>query len=319
MKLVPLAAAAAAALGSIALAACYRDRAPDAPPGERTEEGRAAGAASSDELAFLPLDSELVLGLDVRQIVGSPLWKQLEPQLMDRIGPRLGEVRAACGYEPLAVLRNVTVGVKLTEPFDGVIVVRGLPRDKTLACVTRVLPNRPGITVERGVVTVPSDGPNEPPAVMAFANATTLVVTTSRGKLDAALASGAPLRGSRAFTELWELVNARDAVWGVVNGASRAFASLASFGVRPRAVLGSASLASGLALTGRMRLGSPDEATQLASLGQAQVSALQSMAEKVEVGSEGTDVTLRVEMTTAQVETIARMLSAMAGSMFGGP
>ncbi|HWO22395.1 MAG TPA: hypothetical protein VNO30_26735 [Kofleriaceae bacterium] len=319
MKLVPL--AAAAALGSIALAACYRDRAPDGVTGARTEEGRAAAAAtaSSDALAFLPVDAELVLGVDVRQVVGSPLWKQFESQIMGRIGPRLGEIRAACGYEPLDALRSVTIGVKLAEPFDGVIVVRGLPRDKTLACIGRALPSRPGITVERGVVTIPGDGPNEPPAVMAFAGATTLVLTTSRPKLDAALMSGAPLRGSRAFTELWGLVNARDAIWGVVNGAARAFDALASFGVRPRAVLGSASLANGLSMTGRMRLGTPDEATQLAALGQSQIGSVQSMAEKVEVGADGTDVTLRVDMTTAQVDTITRMMLSMAGSMFGGP
>ena len=316
MRLAPL--IAAAALGPIAMAACYRDRAPAGPAGDRAEQGRAA-AASSDELAFLPLDAEVVVGLDVRQIVGSPLWRHFEPQLMQRIGPRLQDLRAVCGFDPLATLRSVTIGLKVTEPFDGVLVVRGLPRDKTLACIGRALAQRPGVTVLGGVVTVPGDAPGEPPAVMAFVGASTLVITTSRAKLDAAFASGAPLRRSRAFVELWELVNPRDAVWGIVNGASRVFDSLSALGIRPRAVLGSASLAGGLALTGRVRLGSPEEATQLASLGQSQVGSVQSLAEKIEVGADNTDVTLRIEMTTAQVDTLADMMLMMAGSMFGVP
>ncbi len=317
MKLPPL--IAAAVLGPIALAACYRDRAPDGAAGDRAAQDRTAAAAQSDELAFLPIDSEVVLGVDVRQVIGSPLWQHFEPQLMQWIGPDLQELRAACGFDPLAMLRSMTIGVKVGDPVDGILVLRGLPRDKTLACIGRALAQLPGVTVEGGVVTVPSDGPGESPAVMAFAGASTLVITTSRARLDAAFTSGAPLRRSRAFAELWELVNPRDAVWGIVNGASRVFDSLSSFGLRPRAVLGSVSLASGLAMTARMRLGSRDEATQLASLGQSQAAAVQSMAEKVEVGAEGTDVTLRIEMTTEQVDTVARMMLVMAGSMFGRP
>jgi hypothetical protein len=286
-----------AVLGPIALGACYRSGAGG------TEQGRPPGG-SGDELAFLPQDSELVVGLDARQILASPLWKHFEPRIMRRIGKSVQDFRAMCGYDPLVALRGMTVGVKLAEPIDGVFVVRGLPRDQTIACAGRAL-GQTQLQIKGGIITVPGDGQRRPPAVMAFADATTLVIATSRERLDAALAAGAPLRRSGAFSVLWALVDARHPLWGIVNGTSHAFDSLSALGVRPRAVLGSIELAGGLSLTGRMRLGTPDEATQLASLGQAQAGALQSMADKVEVGADGPDVTLRVDLSIAQVDSLA--------------
>ena len=291
-----------AVLGPLALGACFRGGSSDgaAAGGAR---GRAPGG-SGDELAFLPVDAELVVGLDARQILASPLWRHFQPRIMKWIGKSVQDFRAACGYDPLAALRGMTLGIKLAEPIDGVFVVRGLPRDQTIACVGRALAQTQ-LKIEGGIITVPGDGPGNLPAVMAFADATTLVIATSRGGLDAALAAGAPLRRSRAFSELWALVDARRAMWGIVNGAARAFDSLSALGVRPRAVFGSVGLAGGLSLTGRMRLGTPDEATQLASLGQAQAGALQSMADKVEVGADGPDVTLHVELTAEQIDSLA--------------
>jgi hypothetical protein len=299
----------AVAVGSIALGACYRDRAPGGAAEARAERARAA--ASRDPLAFLPMDAELVIGVDARQIFASPLWKQLQPRLEPQLDGAVRDFRAACGYDPLGALRGVTLGMRIAEPIDGVIVLRGLPRDKTMACVGRALARQLPITIEGGVITVPSDGPGDPPLVMAFADATTLVIATSRGKLDAALASGAPLRRSRAFSELWARVDARHAIWAVANGGASAFDGLALLGARPRAVLGSIALAGGLSLAGRLRLDTPDEATQLASLGQGQLGPVQAMVERVELGAEGTDVTLRIEVTWEQAESLAAMALMM--------
>jgi hypothetical protein len=299
-----------AALAPIALAACYRGGASGGTIENRTQEARTT-AAAGDELAFLPLDSEIVIGLDARQILASPLWKHAGPRLMTELGKGLQDFRAACGYDPVATLRGVTMGLKARTPLDGVFVVRGLPRDKTMACITRAIPRRAAITVEGGVITVPSDGPDDPPAVMAFAGPTTLVIATSRAELGAALSSGAPLRRSRAFSELWALVDAKRAMWAIVNGSSSAFDGFSRFGVRPRALLGSVALADGLSLTGRMRLATPDEATRLASLAQPQLGAAQGMADKIEVGADGTDVTLRVDLTTAQVDTLVGLALPM--------
>ncbi len=312
-----------AATVPIALGACYRDRGAGATLENRPDDARAE-AASADELAFLPLDAELVFGLDARQLFASPLWRHFEPRLRSEIGGSLRELEAACGFDPFATMRGVTLGLKASEPIDGVIVVRGLDRDRTMGCIQRALSPRARVSIERGVVTVSGDGPKDPPVLMTFAGRSTLVVATSRGRLDAALASGAPLRRSRAFLELWQLVDAKQAMWGIVNGTSSAFDALSSLGMRPRAILGSVGLAAGLSLTARVRLGTADEAAQLAQLAQTQVGMLKSMADRVDLGAEGADFTVRLDMTAAQLEAVAGLLMGAMGpggmpNPLGGP
>jgi hypothetical protein len=308
-----------AALGSIALGACFRDRAPGG-----TLENRPGGprelAASGDPLAFLPIDSEILIGVDARQVLASAVWKQLEPQIMPMLAEGMREFQARCGYDPLETLHSVTVGLKDGETLDGVFVMRGPDRERTMKCLAGELPKGVRLTIDRGVITIPSDGPGDPAVVMTFAGARTLVAATSREKLDAALAGGAPLRSSRAFAELWGLVDSRQAAWAVVNGASSAFDDLTALGIRPRALFGSIGLASGLSLTGRVRLASPDEATQLAALGQGQLGMFKAMADRVDLGTTGADVTVRVDMTAAQVDSLSRLLlGSMLGNPLGGP
>jgi len=304
-------------LGPAALGACYRDRAPAGPLANAEPAADARAAAENDPLAFLPLESDVVIGLDARQILGSGLWRYLEPRLMQRFGGGLAELRQACGYDLLAALRSVTVGVRLGSSTEGVIVLRGLPRDRTTACLARGVAGRGPARIEGGVITVPGASPDEPPASMAFAGAATLVLGSTRAALAAALSAGAPLRRSPAFFELWSRVDARRAAWLVANGNSSVFDRLSALGVRPRALLGSISLASGLALTGRLRLGSPDEAAQLSSLAQAQSGALQGMAGRLEIGAEGSDVTVQVELSEAQLETLAGLALGVWSSRTG--
>lgn len=305
MQLARLAAAAAIAMCSLAPGACFRGGA-KAPPLEN-RAGAARAVSSADLLAFLPKDSEVVIGLDARQLLGSPLWQHVQPRVLRAIGQDMEEFRKACGYDPVAALRGVTIGMKTGEPEEAVFVVRGLPRDQTMACIGRVLAGQGQVTVQGKIVLLPG----EPAAALTFVDATTLVLATSRDELEEALAAGAPLRSSRAFSELWSQIDPKHAAWMIANGAARAFSSMASMGVRPRAMLGSIALGDGVALLGRLRLQTADEATQLAAVGQGQLGAFQSMVSKIELGAEGPDVTLRVEMTDAQLQSLAGLVLPM--------
>jgi hypothetical protein len=302
MQLARLAAAATCSIALGALGGCFRDGA-KAPPLEN-RAGAPRAVSTSDLLAFLPKDSEVVIGLDARQLLGSPLWQHFEPRVLRAIGQDMEQFRKACGYDPVAALRGVTIGMKTGEPEEAVFVVRGLPRDQTMACLGRVLARQGQVTVQGKIVLLPG----EPAAALTFVDATTLVLATSRDELEEALAAGAPLRTSRAFAELWGQIDPKHAAWMIANGAARAFSSMASMGVRPRAMLGSIALGDGVTLFGRLRLPTADEATQLAAVGQAQLGAVQSMVSKIELGAEGPDVTLRVEMTDAQVQALAGLL-----------
>ncbi|HWU87916.1 MAG TPA: hypothetical protein VN253_11605 [Kofleriaceae bacterium] len=316
------------ALGLAASGACFHGGGGGGRTGlENTAEKARYAASAADALAFLPADSEFVLGLDMRQVVASPLWKQFEQRLMQRVGKPLQEFKAACGYDPILTLRTMTIGVKVVRGDDpeGVFVVRGPDRDKTLGCMRSPVFAKDGrtITVDRGVVTIPGKGAGDSPTVMTFVDASTAVFMTgpqaTRAQLEAALASGAPLRKSRAFSELWSGVDPKQTLWIVVNGSSKMFDPLASLAARPKSVVGSLSLANGLSASGRVRFDSADQATQYASMLQGQLGMAKPMVEEVDVAADGPDLTLRLAMTVSQIESIVAMMGGMLGGGAGGP
>lgn len=319
------------ATGLAALGACFGSSSGGGGGGtgiQNKATGASYAATASDALGFLPADSEIVLGLDMQQVFGSPLWKRYGDGLVAKVAKEMSEFKTACGYDPLATLRSLTIGMKLAggDNPEGVFVVRGPDRDKTMACIPRTYAKEGRkAQIEGGVVVVPGKGGTDYPTAMTFVDATTAVFATgpqmSRPKLEALLAAGAPLRKSRAFSELWSGIDPKQTMWMVMNGSSKAFDALASMGSRPKSVIGSLSLANGLAATGRVRFDSADQATQLAGMVQGQLGMFKSMVEEVEVAADGPDLTVKIGMTVPQIEAIISMMGGMlgGGGGFGGP
>src|SRR5262245_3866882 len=129
-------------------AACSKDEKKSANPGDKTaEKGDKPGVASSgggavDDLTLLPLDSELVLGINFAQVQQSALWKQfVEPKLMSgEAQTKLAEFKAKCDFDPMASFKTVSVGLKGlggAKP-DGVIVAHGIDKGKALTCFDKM-------------------------------------------------------------------------------------------------------------------------------------------------------------------------------------
>src|SRR6185312_107351 len=93
--------------------------------------------AGADDLSLLPVDSEMVMGLNFAQLQTSALWKQFSPKLMEKAATGLAEFKVACGFDPLEAVKSVSMGLKGlggAQP-DGVIVVHGPEKAKVMACV----------------------------------------------------------------------------------------------------------------------------------------------------------------------------------------
>lgn len=275
----------------------------------KAASARAASLAASDPLAFLPVDSEVVVGVDFRQITQSALWTRFGGDLMKRAGGGLQEFKAKCGYDPIASMRNAAFSIKMeADKPSGVFVVRGIDRDKTMACIPQSFPDRPAKVDGAFVTFPPEDGIA---TVLTFVDASTAVAVigpqASRVQLEAAIAAGAPLRKSPAFGALWSHADAKQTVWVVVNG--KLLAVLAALGAPPKALVANVSLANGLTLAGRLQFASPDQATQVATAMQSQATAAQAFVEKIDISAAGNDVSLGVRMTMPQLEGLFGMLS----------
>jgi hypothetical protein len=292
-----------ALLPLVLVAACYRGGGPaPATPPEPPQRVRTA----ADPLAFLPADSELVVSIDAAQLRASMLWERIETTLRLAADDMLAAFLVHCGYDPVASVTRVTAGLRSVRarPVEGVMVLRGVDRDQTLKCLAEL--RDPRITIHGAFATL-SYGEV---SILGFATAQTLVVLTGRQASEQALArildGGAPLRATPWFRELFGFVQTSEALWFVL-GAS-GFGQNATLGIRPLALLGAANLANGFTGTLRVRLETPDMASNLVALAQSQSATAKQVLEEFEATAEDADVVVRLSMTQTQLDAVLTML-----------
>ncbi|HUS30451.1 MAG TPA: hypothetical protein VMZ53_18205 [Kofleriaceae bacterium] len=293
-----------------------------------TGGGALVAPAGSDDLSLLPADSEMVLGLNFAQLQQSALWKQFSPKLMEKMEKGLNDFKTACGFDPMAAVKTVSMGLKgigADQP-DGTIVVHGLDKAKSMACLdkakTEAAKQGSEITVDGEVFTVKDK--NGQLTAWTFVNADTLVgavgPTASKDTVTAMAKGTSALKSSQTFLEMYNKVNTKESLWLFVNGNAPFMAKAAQAGVKPKAVFGSVNVTDGLTVDMNIRLGSADEATQLVNMmkGQTQSPQVKQMFDKLDVTAVGTDAKIAVAMSNAKLQQLIGMVGGMMGGLGGG-
>ncbi|HEY0477458.1 MAG TPA: hypothetical protein VGD37_08025 [Kofleriaceae bacterium] len=315
-------------LGLGLLAACKKDdKSSPAPGGDKTAETSAqGGAATGDDLSYLPVDSELVLGMNVSQLRQSSLWKQfVEPKLMTgETQQKLAEFKAKCGgYDMMNAVRSASLGLKnlTTAPPTGVVVVHGLDKTKTLDCIEKnkgEIVNEGGEVKREGDVLLLKDKRGQTSA-LSFLNDSTLLVglgdnATAAG-MKAVAAGGSTLKSSPKFLEMYKKVNTGDSLWLLVNGR---LLDKAPMGMKARAVFGSINVTSGLGVDLRVQFESPDQATQAAGMLNGQAKQAQAYVDKAEFTSDGAELHASVMMSQQKLQALISQLGGLLGAFAGG-
>ena len=275
--------------------------------------------ANRDVLAYLPVDMDVVGSVDAEGLRASAIWaKYLEPGLEG--DSALTRFEQTCGFDPTMTITRISFALTTTNgTAGGAVVLRGLDRERTLACAARPHPG-PKTSVDRGVIDWVDDDQHW---LIGFADARTAVMYSStslaRAQLDAVLASGAPLRGSAAFGELFASVDTSATAWVLVNGRAHAFDALASVAPRPSGVVGAVTLAAGLAIKVRARMASPADAATVTTMLQTYAASVRSMVSRLDVAVEDSDATLVVEATPDQLGALAGMMGGVFGGGSGTP
>ncbi len=313
-------------VGSLLFAACYKDpgatrTGPRSPDNAVAVKGPDYSATLADPVGFLPVDSELVLALDVDSLRKSPLWPQLAGKLSQATGPALRQFQEACGFDPMTTIHAITIGFKnlKQETPDGVIVVSGLDRPKLMGCIGKVKP-KPGSTesvvVDGDVILATSS--NGGKSAFAFVDASTIVgaigANVGKPQLMAVLSAGAPLHTSPAFAELLKLTDLEASLWTVMNGSSSIFdQATGALGMRPKAVFGSVNLTAGLTMNVRMRLDSAAQAQQLQQMVSGQIGMARAMFDKLDITTDNADLVVTLAMTEQQLNNIMQMVLGAVG------
>ncbi len=284
---------------------------------------------NGDDLSLIPADSDVVMGLNFAQLQKSALWKKfVEPQLLKPdVQSKMADFKDKCGFDPMTSVSSVSLGMKgiggQNDKPDGVIVVHGLDKAKTVACLTKmkaeIEKDGTKLTDDGGIYTFTKDGNS---AAMTFVNDSTLaVVVGTNGNtagVKAATAGTSALKTSPAFVDMYSKIKTGDSLWMLANGNSPIFDKASALGVKPKAVFGSVNVTDGLTLDLRIRLNTPDEAKNLSNMVEGQKKQAAAMFDKFDVGTENADLKVSIAMSTQKLEQLVSQIMALAGGMGGG-
>lgn len=285
--------------------------------------------AGADDLSLLPADSEMVMGLNFAQLQQSALWKQFAPKLMEKAASGLAEFKAACGFDPIEQIKSVSLGMKGLDGGkqpDGAVVIHGLDKAKSMACLDKAkaeaAKNGSEITVDGEVFTVKAKSGET--TAWTFVDSDTLLgsigPTASKDTVLAAAKGTSALKTSQTFVEMYSKINTKESLWLLINGNAAFMQKAAQAGVKPKAVFGSVNVTDGLTLDLRIRLATADEATQLVNMmkGQTNNAQVKQMFDKLDVSADGTDAKISVAMSNQKLQQLIGMVGGMMGGMMGG-
>ena len=277
--------------------------------------------AKNPDLPILPVDSEIVAGINVSQVQQSGLWKQYALPFIQSQTPLLKSIKTSCGFDPLQTVTSISVGIKnLTTQPDIVAVVHGLDKAKMLGpCLAKIkaelAKEKTKVAVDNGVVTMVGTGPGEQLAY-TFTDDHTLVgafgTNGTKAGVMALAQGGSTLPQSTGFVDMYSKIDTSLSAWGLANGNSHVFDKLAAL-VKPQAVYGSLDFTDSIGLDVRMRVDKEDQARQLVGMGTSQQAATKQYFDKFVVTQEGNDVHVVVGVTAAQLKAIRDQFGGMLG------
>ena len=116
---------------------------------------------------------------------------------------------------------------------------------------------------------------------------------------------------------MYSKINTKDSLWLLVNGNAPFMAKAAQAGVKPKAVFGSINVTDGLTVDMRIRLGSPDEATQLVNMAKGQTIEPAGQADVRQARRHRRTARTRRSRSRCRRQKL-KQLVAMVGGMMGG-
>jgi hypothetical protein len=208
----------------------------------------------------------------------------------------------------------------------GVLVVHGPEKAKVMPCIEKykaeAAKQGADVTVDGDVILI-KDNKGQTTA-LTFVDDTTVVgvvgPNATKDGVKAAAKGGSALKSSQTFIEMFSKLNSQDSLWIVINGNSGLLDKGAAVGVKPKAVFGSLNVTDGLALDGRVRFATPDDATSFVSMAKSQIDnpQVKSMFDKLDVTADSSDAHIVITLSSQKLQALVGMVGGMFGGMMGG-
>jgi hypothetical protein len=264
-------------------------------------------------LDYLPADVDIVMHLDVAKLRRSKLWASYANDVAKVVMRGF----AHCSDEPMKEITSITIGIPLETELD-VFVVRGIDRDKTLACLRDL---KTKFKFDGELVSYPVKSGMH---LLKFVDATTAVIQgpkqPTKDTLTKALQAGAPL------AENSDLVAAiESARKSGVDDAAFTLVSRPGSTVLARKTADTGTLkqmAATVRLTDRidvrysMTFGTTADAAQMAKTMKEQLdnASIKQMFDRLDTKMQGETITIDMGMTEPQLSSFAGIFRGMLGS-----
>lgn len=278
-----------------------------------------------DDLGLIPVDSEIVGGIDLGALMKSALWKQYMEPLFQKadVQQKMAEFKATCGIDPTKAVTTITFGLKNVQSApEGVVVAHGLQKTKLLACFDKQKALKKGdVEMTRdGDVILIKDKSGQPAAVQFIDEGTAVMAfgpSGTKAGIAKYVAGGSPLKTSKAFMDMYGKLNTGDTLWALVNGQGKLLDNFAAIGAKPTAAFGTLNVANDLTMSLRLRLANPTEAKNLAGAMQMQAKQALMFLDKFDVGNDGADLTVGVAISDVKLKALAKQFGGAFGKAKG--
>jgi RNA polymerase sigma factor (sigma-70 family) len=291
------------------------------------------------DLALLPADSDAVIGVNFAKVRQSALWQRyVAPKLASVEGIR--EFDALCGFDPLASLGSISLGLKGLDAGDntsGVIVIHGFDKAKAMSCfdhrgVPEAEKDGSKVTIDGDVVLITDANDREHVAFTFIDTTTALIVmgTDAKSKqgVERIAAGNSGLQSSSTFADALQAINTDDSLWLMLADGSSIMkivnTTIAPFtSIKAGTAYLSLDVTDTLALDAGLRLGSAETVGKLVSTIQGQM-AQHEVAETVsryfdqlDVLADGSDLIVSLAMSGDQIAQLVSSITT-AGNVTVG-
>ena len=285
------------------------------------KDGKIIGI-TGDDIAMLPIDADLVAGVNFQQLQLGGLWKTFVMPMITKDQAKLDEFKAKCGFDPMTALRSASFSLKNIDTSgkmpDFVAVVHGIHKKEGLACLTAMHDKggdkAPQLTMDGDYVSLAKDSAT---IVGTWVNDTTFLVEGPHGTKDdlAKLAKGDDaLRTAAQFVDMFGKLNPNDSLWFLLKGSAKIVDQASAIGLKPVAVFGTVNAGDNIAADLRLRNADAAEATKAKDTLTALAGQAKNFApvDKIEVAQDGNDVRIQAMMSGDNLRKAQQM-------MHGGP
>jgi hypothetical protein len=281
------------------------------------KDGKIIGRAG-DDVAMLPLDADLIGGVNVQQLQLGGLWKDFVIPMIAKDPKKLEDFKTKCGFDPLATVKSASFGIKNIDTSgnfpDSVFVVHGITKAQGLACLEKMkadIGHNIVVTVDGDYVSFTRDSYA---TVATWTNDNTLLIEAPHGSKDdlVKLAKGDDtLRSSPQVVDMFGKLNMSDSVWFLLKGSAKIVEKASAVGLAPVAVFGTVNAGNDLAADIRVRAADAAEAKKA----QGTLSSLAMTAkgfapiDKIDAVQDGNDVRVQASITGEHIRQAQATLS----------